>query len=300
MQGADGLETQTSYIKYALRCAGILYHVRDDALSDSGFSAYTPFVEAPNPFEEDDSQFTCYLQCVIKLPPSSPPSKASSALIAALRPPLHRAHTTGAPVGRSSSTPPIGGGKGGKKQAEEIKALVFFLSIRREVKMESSSGRSTPGKGNASPPSSASRRSRKRRKGDRIIVTLSDERALEAVRDALRIGTDSPIVEPTPTEEEVLGRGRTTRDERATTRITTSGSREARDRRTKSGGEGLGLELGNPAGVEKKGFFDFAFARPQWLGARSQSVAVGVGGRRERREESGREEGVAMAVGGFV
>lgn len=252
--GADEV-VQTSYIKYALRCAGILYHVRDDVGSS--------FVESPNPFESDDPNFTCYLQCVIKLPPSSPPSKASSALIAALRPRLTRAQTTGDPVGRSSSTPPTG--KGANKASEEIKALVFFLSIRRAAKVDS--GRS---KRNAS-EGEGTHKGRKRRQGDRIVVTLSDERALEAVRDALRIGTDSPIVKPVPTE---VRRGRTGREER----------REGKS-------EGLGLELGPTAG-EKKGFFEFAFGRPAWLGARSQSVVVGAGGR--TREE------VPLAVGGFV
>lgn len=323
----EPIRRATSYIKYALRCAGILYHVRDDEGTGAGFSALgqpSPHISAhdlhssPHPFDQngaDDSNFVTHLHCVLRLPlhPDPHTSKASSALIAALRPPMLRAQTMGNPV-RSSSTPPIGtANKGGKaKKEEDVKCTTFFLSIRTGDALSSSASERRS--------ESSARRRRNRRKGEeRIVLTLSDERALKIVRDALRIDPAGPTVSVGDVGAAMPEqRGRAGRGERQEARSPNagSGSRDARLRRSASnfvgaGGvdktfdpslptRGLAMSMGPPGGgietptVERKGFFDYVgglggrlggFMTPG--GSRNPSTIEERGGKAEDRREGG-------------
>lgn len=361
----EPIRRSASYIKYALRCAGILYHVRDN-LFDSAFSR-------PSEEGEDDASFVCLLQCVIKLPATAEqlhPSKASSALIAALRPPIVRAHTTGGQV-RSSSTPP--GGKASTAKKEEVKALTFFLSIRKasadaeheesflqeippplptsnhphhrhsqsqqfqlqpsqppQSQRQASSSRRPGESQSRRQGESQSRKSRasKRRGGDRIIISLSDERALTGVREALKM--DNFFTSPLATEAEDR-RGRTGRAPVAPGQPNrlVSGSRDRRTRHHShplkplpdnevppvgTGSEGLGLKLtpfedivtattleekrlGNGGG----GFFDFV-AKIPGLGSRQSTFVESRPGSPKEREaegETARARAVAMASVAF-
>ncbi|KAK4705987.1 hypothetical protein P7C70_g219, partial [Phenoliferia sp. Uapishka_3] len=309
----EPIRRSASYIKYALRCAGILYHVRDSD-SDSAFSSFTPVVESSA--EDDDSSFVCHLQCVMKLPldPANH-SKASSALIAALRPPILRAQTMGAPV-RSSSTPPVGSkaGSTGKAKKEEIKALTFFISIRKAPSASdafqqypgsthftssrrSGESASRPPKNPNLPPTSGRRKQQPNTSGDRVIVALSDSRALAVVREALRTELDPAVAVP---DEEESGRGRSGRSDPSTPNIeqvkgstaasgrATSGSRDARNRRAKANEAGLGVTLGGSGApittttttqvleAEKRmtGFFDFVGRFPGLGRGNSANVTV--------------------------
>ncbi|GAA6059571.1 hypothetical protein JCM10212_000627 [Sporobolomyces blumeae] len=269
-----------SYIKYSLRCAGILYHVRDDAPASP--QPMYPSVDAPmslppTPFtgtfnlppcpDLDDATFCSYLQCVAKLPTSAEnPSKASSALIAALRPSLSRAMTTdsaSARHGRSSSTP-AASAKFGQRKKEQVAAFTFFLSIRK-VRMSTRS--SPPRTRTASRSGSATPTRRRNSKESRIVITLSDDRALALVRDALAVDHDdvsspAPPLVPVPT---TAGSDRGRKEARSAAlspRLPNSGSRDARARRNSaldrtgsdelndspvdgsSKAEGLGMEMG--------------------------------------------------------
>ncbi|GAA5820853.1 hypothetical protein JCM11251_001845 [Rhodosporidiobolus azoricus] len=172
----EPIRRAVSYIKYALRCSGMLYHVRDDkpstcfpSTSTTTFTSPesappslppTPYIQAfpslatsatdsfpfPRPSSaEDDDFYTCYLQCVVPLPSASTssasPSTASSALRQALeRPRLPpRAHTLGS-LGpghmRSASTPPQQHQAGRKNQ--EKKDFVQTLSFFLSIRKVSS------------------------------------------------------------------------------------------------------------------------------------------------------------------
>lgn len=345
----EPIRRSASYIKYALRCAGILYHVRD-ADSDSAFSVFSPVdgTDCSSSAAEQEANFICHLQCVVKLPvdASHTASKASSALIAALRPPLSRAHTTG-PTGagpRSSSTPPPGSKAGGPtKKKEEIRALTFFLSIRqappgsprnelttltrRNGESISRAPKYNGAGGGGNNATTTSKRKHHHQTsgsgsgsggggGDRVVVSLSDVRALPIVREALR--TDSrdptgmtPVLPSMPLVEEK--RGRAAAEAVAAAGRDESGSRDARNRRTRSrtgtGGRdesvaratasavGLGenrpaptpgavLEErkptgGAPGGGGGGGFFDFAFGKLAGIGGRRVSGSLAVGGRED-------------------
>ncbi|GAA5972868.1 hypothetical protein JCM11641_003980 [Rhodosporidiobolus odoratus] len=253
----EGILRAVSYVKYALRCKGILYHVDDDSatkrssLTSSLFSPPgsappslppTPYAQPARPLPlptdgafpfptscpiDNDESYTCYLRCVVALPlsdPSSFPGLASNALRSALqgngsstsrpRPGmLLRAQTLAgeAPRMRSASTPPHhAAGRKDQDRKEMVKALPFFLSIRKATSptplsssfvptpARKTSGSTTPSSlafPLSQPPLSASRRRRPsaspRRSrlppSSRIILTLSDPRALPFVRDALAL-----------------------------------------------------------------------------------------------------------------
>ncbi|GAA5865592.1 hypothetical protein JCM8547_007659 [Rhodosporidiobolus lusitaniae] len=186
----------------------------------------------------------------------------------------------GAGNGRSASTPsgptpPAGvssgaGRKDGQKKKEEVEALTFFLSIKKVSASSSSSspppqasspfffrtGSATatpsspfpsPGvrrqrRGSASPPSSYPS-SPNHTSSSRIIITLSDDRALPFVRNALAIppgsslfGTDSAEDSSTSAsssmkKHEKRGRQRVGGVPRPLGQKDGSGSREARRRR---------------------------------------------------------------------
>ncbi|KAK9899379.1 hypothetical protein P389DRAFT_47874 [Cystobasidium minutum MCA 4210] len=124
-----------SYVKYALRCAGIIYHIQSDS---EDLSSDTPSLEAP---KED----LCYpiLHCVRIVPPKEIEASKSPAasLLNQLRPPLTRAATMGAAVAgntRSSSTPPNrhnsnpknGSSNSRSKSADEtVRCAEFWVQI---------------------------------------------------------------------------------------------------------------------------------------------------------------------------
>ncbi|GAA5926525.1 uncharacterized protein JCM15063_000300 [Sporobolomyces koalae] len=193
-----------SYVKYSLRCAGVLYHVRDDTLSLA--SRLTPASELnespaiipPTPFAGSfnlptsppacDDDFCSYLECVARLPatPESS-SKASSALIAALRPPLARAHTTEPASTLKPPDPsvPVASVKLGQREKETVEALTFHMSIRK-VWISAAPSRSR----------SKTRAHRRNSKDSRIVITLSDDRALTLIRNALSVVSDTSVVPP--------------------------------------------------------------------------------------------------------
>ncbi|GAA5911221.1 hypothetical protein JCM5296_001324 [Sporobolomyces johnsonii] len=326
----EPIRRAVSYIKYALRCAGILYHVRDDASPSSTLSSVhltetsppslppTPYIQSfPSPFfaDFDDLTYTCFLQCVVKLPPSAEnTSKASSALIAALRPPFSRAHTTDSSSAPRASSTPASSAKLGQKK-EQLKALTFFLSIRKagspSLGPAANDRRRTSGGRRSGSATPTKRRSSK---DSRIVITLSDDRALPLVREALR--TEPGVVEgkgsaaapapaPIPLPEDLLDRGRPGARSRAlVARSPNSGSRDARQRReqalertdedalvppagTGSTSEGLRMEMGPRRSVDGAaekdgksggGLFDFDFA-----GLVGRLVGGGSGGGAQRR-----------------
>jgi len=315
-----------SYIKYSLRCAGILYHVRDDTLSStSALTPTSPLGDSPasmppTPFtgsfhlptlpDLDDPTFCSYLQCVVKLPPApESSSKASSALIAALRPPLSRAHTTesiSAKHARSASTP-AATVKLGQRKKETVEALTFYLSIRK-VTFTSSSDRPRHSHGRRSGSATPTRR--RNSKDSRIVITLSDDRALSLVRDALAVEpldtAVPPALVPVPDTSSVDGRGR--REARSgsvlSPRSLESGSRDARARRQdtlqrngsdelapvsdgKSTAEGLGMDMGPRRSVDEGksgggggGLFDLAGFVGRLVGANNSQEALHKQGRR--------------------
>lgn len=301
----EPIRRAASYIKYALRCAGILYHVRDD-VANSGFSSetFSPSFD----FAGEEESFICYLQCVVKMPVPDHSSKASSALIAALRPGISRAHTTGNgnPGPRGSSSSPPMGTKGALKPGEEdIKALVFFVSIKKGDIAAAAREGGPRGE-------SRSRGSRKRRDNQKVVLTFSDERAVGPVRDALKGDIDSELTprNASPSLETELeikrgrkgragtidstglsGRGSTTTIPTSLRNHSTSRSRDAQftshsRSRSHQGsklseeigiiplGTALGLSMGLPSGSTENlmerikstaGFLDYAFGRIQGL-----------------------------------
>lgn len=290
---SEPIRRATSYIKYALRCKGVLYHVREveEERVGLGVNAARDGEE-----EEDEEGYTTFLQCVLKLPAVvegeedgvGGKSRASSALIAALagggasagmggaagkkqRPAMVRAQTMGNP--RSASTP-APGGKTGKKEAEQpVRCTTVLLAIRAGASPSSEDPR-------------ARRRSRSRKTSHgnstspTIVLTLSDSRALPVVREALRIdlgGATSVGAAVSDGERGRLARGAAAGGVGRSPNAG-SGSRDARLRRAATsfvggvgggGGqqvEGLAMSMGPPSalptpsggvGEPKKGFFDY-------------------------------------------
>ncbi|BGP20180.1 hypothetical protein JCM10213v2_008315 [Rhodosporidiobolus nylandii] len=244
----ESVRRAVSFIKYALRCSGILYHVWEEGSSRRPSLANlasppsappslppTPYTQPfssvpfpgggfPFPSPEDDDTSITYLHCVVGLPSSPSPAasgSASNALLSALRgesastsrPRMSpRARTfSGTPLhARSASTPPAPAGRKDQKKKDLVQALPFFLSIRKASSAPPSSPYYHPpssrrsASGSATPtspfnlPSHGRRRRtsaspRSRGYSTRIIISLSDDRALPFVRDALslRDGEDS-------------------------------------------------------------------------------------------------------------
>lgn len=234
----EPIRRAASYIKYALRCAGILYHVQSDATASQ-------YVRGEH--EDDEASFVVFLQCVLVLP-STVESNASVALRAALRPPMIRAHTVGNPT-RSSSTPPIGCRTGGKKRKEEdVKATTFFLSIRSAVSSRGmNSGTVTPN-GTRSDSHTRRRRSRSRRdsRSNRIVISLSDERALKIVRDALRIDSTAATAAPATPSVEHPPRGRLERGASSFAPTKTKSPNQSKSRDARLRRAATSLDLSSP------------------------------------------------------
>lgn len=325
----EPIRRAVSYIKYALRSKGILYHVRDDPATLSRLSISsaspgggsqppslppTPFLQprsarqltespasitSPLPFGASEEAYTCYLHCVVALPDDSTASAASRAIMSPpdassrLRAALKRSSTPvpaeAADGGfrrpasfagpRSASTPPLTADDRGRKtrsKAEPAKAtvdaLTFYLSIRRRAR--DAQGRRV------------------------VVLTLSDQRAVPLIRDALASPADSNH----STSESSQDEGRRGRAKVVGAKKKfhihgdgNSGSRDARARRDGRvpshdgplGGDareaesgktnGLGLELGKPAGLgtghQAAGVWDFAL--PSWV---ERLVGTAAGG----------------------
>ncbi|KAM0790425.1 hypothetical protein ACM66B_003306 [Microbotryomycetes sp. NB124-2] len=218
----ETIERATSFIKYALRCAGILYHVR----AHGSHSANCSHSSLP-PLAQHSESCVTYLECVLVLPPEQDQSKASNALKAALRPPMLRAHTVGS-VARSSSTPPERNGAGGpatkatSNKEADVRATTFFMRISKGPYV---AGSVQPEISSPQVDRNASRRSRKRDRAIErdIYINMSDERALATIKKALTIDQDTcrqPDAVAT-LQFEMDKRGRRGRDE-------TSGKRHAR------------------------------------------------------------------------
>ena len=375
-----------SYVKYALRCKGILYHVRDDSgvVSSATASPFggatpasfgfaspdsappslppTPYSQPPAPFggfpfpsspastANPDESFVCFLHCVVPLPPSSSSddsnlSPATFRLRATLqqqdertlqrrRPGMPaRANThTGYSFEprRSASTPPqrlsdLGGGgsPGGKKGAapDKVEALTFFLSVRKPAAAEGDLAASARRRrrrrsrrsvaGEAGTLAGEEDEQRELAYASRVVVTLSDDRALPFVRDALALTDGADTV---PTDGALVGdeadldaerRGRGRRAGQVTSprpgQGDNSGSRDARTRRreaaaqlkrgeeraTASGGvsAGLGMAMGPPAQDGSRGG-----GGPSALWDLTSLVGRLVGGAGRASRSSSREE----------
>ena len=244
----EPIRRAASYVKYALRCAGVLYHAREDASVLDG--------------REDD--FSLVLECAVPLPKEAVAgaSKASHALIAALRP-AGPVRSSSVPVGPSARTTGHGqqAGSGGKTKKEPpplpVPTLRFFMSIERSAGVSSSKAQKRRSAAPVAP---------------RVVLTLSDARARGVVRDALKLDHfDSPVMHsprvnntPLPTPgvgggDDAGRRGRGARGEVPALRMDGSGSRAARDRRrsaTAAGireGAGLAMAMGPPAVREEEG-----------------------------------------------
>ncbi|GAA5929709.1 hypothetical protein JCM3775_006532 [Rhodotorula graminis] len=387
----EPIRRAVSYIKYALRCKGILYHVRDDSnvVSSQTASPFiggtpasfglaspdsappslppTPHAQPPAPFggfpfpsspastANPDESFVAYLQCVVLLPPSSSSddsnlSPATFRLRATLqqqhertqqrrRPGMPaRANThTGFEPRRSASTPPqrlsdltggaTGGSPGGRKgaQPDKVEALSFFLSIRKPAAVEGDltsaarrrrrrSRRSAAAKGGA--PADEDEQ-RDIAYASRVVVTLSDDRALSFVRDALALtdGADSVptdvalVSDETDADAERRGRGRRagqvtsprpgqgdnsgSRDARTRRREAAAELKRGEERATASGGvsAGLGMAMGPPAqggggggGGGASGLWDFTSLVGRLVGG------TGRGSRSSSREEQASDD----------
>ena len=199
-----------SFVKYALRCAGILYYAFEapaSAFASHVSSADSNGTESASSSDLSDRAVAAdelvgplYLRCVIDLPaetPASPESRAHDALLSALRPPMQRAATSIGP--RSSSTPPNKHAPPPAKSA--VRCLTFWLSIapgprRTGLRSAVSSRATSPARALDERARSRTRSAAKQRSGslappDRIIVQLSDERALARVQAALSIGSEN-------------------------------------------------------------------------------------------------------------
>jgi len=261
----EPIRRAASYVKYALRCAGVLYHVREDASVFGGAK---------------EDEFRLVLECTVPLPKEAVAgaSKASHALIAALRPtgPL-RSSSVPVPARGAGYGHHPGGGKKKEAPLPPVPTLRFFLSIRRSAAPSASKAQ----KRRSAAPVAA-----------RVVISLSDARARCVVRDALkqdhfdspvmhspRVGAGTPLPMPVPgaggaDEAGASGRrGRGARGEVPAVRTDGSGSRAARDRRASTAaGAGLAMAMGPPAVEEdggalastgggagaKGGFFEFA------------------------------------------
>lgn len=121
-----------SYVKYALRCAGIIYHIQSPASLTDDLAQDKPSLDA---LKEN----LCYpiLHCIRVIPSKELEGKSPAAsLLNQLRPPLTRAATMGAAAARSSSTPPVrhgginsGKNKSGKTSDETVRCAEFWVQI---------------------------------------------------------------------------------------------------------------------------------------------------------------------------
>jgi hypothetical protein len=160
--------------------------------------------------------------------------------MAALRPPLSRAHTAEFPSSqhpRSGSTTPTAAIKLGQRKKEKVDSLTFYLSIRK-VYVQPQSSRPGSRPGNSRRNSSSVGPARRRcSKDSRIVITLSDDRALSIVREALAIESAASVVSPPPlvpvpgVSDTSSDRGRREGRSALSPRPLNSGSRDARQRR---------------------------------------------------------------------
>lgn len=190
-----------SFVKYALRCAGILYHVQplptrsceepshqDELQAD--LAQDLPQIGAPR-----TKAHAPVLHCVHTLPKEvlHPHSAAASQLLnLKLRPNLSRAQTAAASTGRSPSAPPASSTKSKKatsagSKSAKVRCLEFWIQILPVYVR----GSLSDSKGSSSKLDRRARsRSRTRngeegRKCTKLRICVSDEAALPYIRKAL-------------------------------------------------------------------------------------------------------------------
>lgn len=201
-----------SFVKYALRCAGILYHIQgisptiasqtDSDAIDILDTAQPPRMKPLSPL----------LHCVLVLPKEKPAISQAEALLTQLRPPLQRAQSAQQP--RSSSTPPARlktSSAAKKTEPTKYRCLEFWLQIIPVYAIESRANHAStqPSRRNrntsrASSPArkrnGAASKSRTRighphaatedeRNCTKLRIRISDEQALPALIKALSIGS---------------------------------------------------------------------------------------------------------------
>ncbi|GAA98806.1 uncharacterized protein L969DRAFT_95488 [Mixia osmundae IAM 14324] len=209
---AQPFDRTVSFLKYALRCAGILYHVVSHGTTVSGASSpsASPYSSvdleqrqsyAMTPLVASAQGDTVHLRCVIELDEStyqrlSIKSQATSALQAALkRPALQRAMTSH----RSSSTPPLRD-KASKEsdktsRSPRVYCIAFWLSFSGVMTLPTTPARvkqPRSRKSSNAPDTSSSAPSQ-------IVVRASDTRIIEHVQSALSIGSRLSTASHSPT-----------------------------------------------------------------------------------------------------
>ncbi|KAK4047102.1 hypothetical protein OIO90_006304 [Microbotryomycetes sp. JL221] len=308
-------ERATSFIKYALRCAGILYHVcgygsRSPPGSQSSLSRLSHHSEWLN--SQDDC--VTYLECVLVLPlvDDKDESRASNALKAALnkRPTLLRAHTsdaTSAPS-RSSSTPPTTNRTNSKsttttnttKKDSQVRATTFFVRIckgpyqtgvgygfgsRKNNDFSSPNLNGTPCSNNGRRTTSR-RRDRTSNEKQSVYISLSDERGLNLIKQALSF--DASICQQPDKREDVSidqeRRGRTGRDHL---------------HQTTTGGRSSSVNTGPVVRSSSRDDYKNRKGRPFYLSNEKRSnSSIALGGTSNiGTDRDGSTPGLAMAMG---
>lgn len=197
-----------SFIKYALRCAGTLYHVQgvSDREEQPNLSQDLPQAEPPRL-----KRSSPVLHCVQMLPKEAPHPHSAAAnhlMSIKLRPSLTRAQTAAASAGRSPSAPPASLSKAKKSSSKaseqaKVRCLEFWIQIIPVYV----GGGSTDSRRTSPKVDKTQRRNRSRsrtRNGDdvrrctKLRIRVSDEAALPFVSKAL----DVTEVENTQTDAE--------------------------------------------------------------------------------------------------
>jgi hypothetical protein len=167
-----------SFLKYSLRCSGIVYHVWPSNYTSLAFSvasspdpSSTPDPFASTPYERPSQSQYLYLRCVVIL-------ASEEGLLAAFRPPLIRAATANF---RSASTPPAMHSMNNKTD-KKVRCLSFWMSITAET-TESY----FPVDKEHSIPS-------------KVIVRISDAKAMPHIKKALGLDSESSISTPATTQ----------------------------------------------------------------------------------------------------
>lgn len=203
-----------SFVKYALRCAGILYHVQGVSSDAASVSPDLPSATAPS-----SSRAAPIIHCVLVLPREKIKTSQAAALLNQLRPPMHRARTT--EPARSASTPPNRAkpsSQAKRSESQKFQCLEFWLQIIPVKAVKARRG------GDSSPLQARSRASSGGRQRDsskrparsrtssvhpgksllaeqngdwpcsKLRVRVSDEQAIEYLVKALNIGSRQTAV----------------------------------------------------------------------------------------------------------
>ena len=250
-----------SYVKYILRCAGILYHIQPpcDDLSRDLPSTTAPGLLPDSPI----------LHCVLILPNPRSHMSPATTLLTQMRPPLARAQTIAA---RSSSSPPshFANTQQAKKSDSLIRCLEFWIQMIPVYSTFSCASRSASRKRSGASRSRCKTKNGKDRPCTKLRIRISDEHALPSLKKALNVGSlpeDSEVSQekdPGNTELEEDARGRP-RDSRRLSNVNNSSQRPLISRSITDGSARTELRSDHmpyivPSRAQsrlRRGFFDF-------------------------------------------